>query len=394
MSIDVAAGSILREAINIFSNAEAQGLKVPTHVNIAFRNKVSTPQYRDILRTSDIDPESLGRVIGNKHRWDQALCKYFALHFLKFFMERTPRSRFDPAQLTLQYSVPSADDASLLAYEPARYASQFVMFGPTLFLKNNRYITIKIKTMYPNVSKGLDEFQLRWINMRYTKSLNNGNVTLQPVPAFKAKRKQVGKRLETKGQIKGQDGLIANFSYCQLANAFKEACQIALRLLVGDDLSGHSSGDALVPFDLLNLIEKRNTKFRIVTYASKLSGMPLFADTSADEGGSAAIGVRGDYRINGDAEYFFLYGPEEYISQVLDENSLTAAFVGETFRLSRHNLYAGVESGEAVVGLLFQVDRSGDVETKYMSFWEDAKPASIDSYEILDEDQIVDLFGV
>ena len=389
MLIDLSAASILREAINIFSKARSLGVRVPTHVNMKFRNQLATPQYRDALNLSEVDPEKLGQVIGNKHRWDQGLCKFFTLHFLKYFMTRTPaRSRFNPENLILQYSIPYPENPPLLAYEPSRYASQFVMYGPTLFLNNNRYLTIKIKTMYPNVTKGLGEFQLKWINMRYSKNLKNGNVTLLPLPEFKAKRKTVGKRFETRGQIRDQEGSIANFSYCQIANSFKEICHIALTLLVGGDTDQYVGGRSFLPFDLVNLLEKRNSKFRVVTYVPELVSLPLFGDSSERIEESDA--VESEYRING-SEVFFIYGAESSIRELLDKG-ISSAYIRETFNLAGHNLYADIVPGQPMVGVLFRADRPYDTEYKGIAVWEE--PTDLTDYEILDEYQVIETFGV
>ena len=389
MLIDVSAASILREAINIFSKATSFGIRVPTHVSMKFRNQLATPQYRDALKLSEVDPAKLGQVIGNKHRWDQGLCKFFTLHFLKYFMARTPaRSRFNPENLILQYSIPSPENPPLLAYDPSRYASQFVMYGPTLFLNNNRYLTIKIKTMYPNVTKGLGEFQLKWINMRYKKNLSNGNVDLLPLPTFKAKRKAVGKRLETRGQIRDQEGSIANFSYCQIANSFKDICHIALTLLVGGDIGSYVGGRSYLPFDLVNLLEKRNSKFRIVTYAPELMSLPLF-DESAEKDVPGEQ-VESEFRING-SEVFFIYGAESSIRELL-EGGITSAYIGETFNLAGHNLYADIAPGQPTVGVLFRANRPCDTEYKGIAVW--GEPVDLTDYEILDEYQIIETFGV
>ena len=380
--IDVSAASILREAVSIYEDAQVLNLNIPKHINVTFRNLLASPQYRDILSSSSIDSAKIGRLLGNKHRWDQPLCKYFALRFLQYFMERTPRSKFDPRSLTIQYSVPNADpQATLFAYNASQYASQYVDFGPTLFLGNNRYITIKIKSMYPNVTKGLGEFQLRWINMRYTKTLDKGNVDLQPLPEFKAKRVGSTRSYQTRGQISSQDGLIANFSYCQLANAFKEICHAALDLLVGKNGSVDASSVMSMPFDLLNLIEKRDSKFQITTF--KALG-PLFTE------GGVAVGAQ--YRINGHSEILFLYGSESDISRLVEIGEISSAYAGENFRLASHNLYGSVEPGEPLRGLLFRADRPGGIETSGLVFWD--TPARIESYEILDEGQILEIFGV
>ncbi|MGA1706830.1 MAG: hypothetical protein ACO39X_07290, partial [Candidatus Nanopelagicaceae bacterium] len=380
--IDVSAAAILREAVEIYERARDLGLSVPTHVSVKFRNKIATPQYRDIVATSELDPVVLGYLLGNKHRWDQGLCKFFTLHFLKFFMTRTPKSRFDPRKLTLQYEIPSANsEETLFVYDGSKYADRYVDFGPTLFLGNNRYITIKIKTMYPNVSKGTGEYMLRWINMRYTKT-SSGNVTLERVPDFKAKRKDVGKSLETRGQIRNQPGQIANFSYCLLANAFKEICQTSLDMLAGINAGADTNPERVIPFDLLNLIEKRNSKFRIVTYRSRLG--PLFEGTEGVEVGE-------EYRINGESEISFLFGTREDIREIAEQGSVTSAYAAETFHLSHHNLYADIEDDSPVFGILFKTDRQGDLETSGMVFWDD--PADIETYEILDEDQIIQTFG-
>ena len=70
-TIDVAAASILREAVSIYDDALGLNLKVPKHISVAFRNLLASPQYRDVLSSSDIDSAKIGRLLGNKHRWDQ-----------------------------------------------------------------------------------------------------------------------------------------------------------------------------------------------------------------------------------------------------------------------------------------------------------------------------------
>lgn len=386
--IDVSATSILSEATSIYLDAANLGLKVPRHVNTKFRNKLASPQYRDMLGAAGLDSTLIGYLLGNKHRWDQGLCKYFTLRFLQFFMRRSPKSMsFNPDVLTAQYSLPSAKSHEILtAYDSQAYAAMFVMEGPAVFLANPRYITVKLKTQYPNVSKGAEEFQLRWINMRYTKDIKSGNVTLQPLPKFKAKRKDIGKSLETKGQIKNQAGQIANFSYCLLANAFKELCETALKMLVGDVIPS-GSADVLVPFDLLNIILKRNSKFRIVTYSSTGALGPLFAHSPAERG----ISVSSEYRINGIEDIYVLFGSQNDVENVITFGYTQGAYAGSGFKLSAHNVYADVEDGE-VYALLFKASRPGDIETSELVFWED--PVEITTYEILDENGILDTFGV
>jgi hypothetical protein len=216
------------------------------------------------------------------------------------------------------------------------------------------------------------------------KDLNTGNVQLQELPKFEARRVLKDGSLETRGQIRGLEGDVANFSYCQVANAFKEVCHIALRLLVDSPVSSADFSGVSVPFDLLNLIIKKNYKFRLVTYKSVSGGL------SSDSKGS--IKVNREYRVNGDSDIFFIFGSESDISDILERGIVHSAYTGEGFHLSSHNLYADVPEGEEVCGLVFRTDSPGDIETADMAFWEDG--VLVDSWEILSEDQIVDLFGV
>ena len=62
----------------------------------------------------------------------------------------------------------------------------------------------------------------------------------------------------------------------------------------------------------------------------------------------------------------------------------------EVFKLAAHNLYASVDPGEPVYGLVFRTDRPGDIEASGLVFWD--TPAKIESYEILDEGRIIDTF--
>lgn len=383
-TVDISASSVLSDMISIFKDARALGLKVPSHINSKFRNTLASPAYRDALESARLDPEEIGYVLGNKHRWDQGLCKYFALRSFKFYMQRTPRSPFDPDVFLLQYSMPNSPKYTILnRYKAADYGPRYVDIGPSIFYGNNRYMTIKLKTEYPNVSKGLDEFQLRWINMRYTKSLTTGNVVLQPVPKFKAKRKLVGRSLETRGQIRDQAGEIANFSFCALANAFKDLCIKSLDMLVGKPVPAESTG-TYVPFDIINLLEKRNTKFRIVTYGLSALG-PLF--------GEEGLTVDSEYRVNGDTGIYFLYGSPEDIKSLLEKGHVHHAYVAEMFRLSEHNLYGVVEPGTSVEGVLFETESTPIViTTSGVSTWEE--PAAISSYEILNEQEIIESLGV
>ena len=383
-TVDISASSVLSEMSSIYTDARDMGLNVPKHINKNFRSTLATPAYREALEAARLDPVVIGNVLGNKHRWDQGLCKYFTLRFLEFYMKRTPRSTFDASVMTLQYAMPNAKDYTTLpAYDAASYGPRYVDEGPSLFYGNNRYLTLKIKTEYPNVSKGLDEYQLRWINMRYIKNIRTGAVTLQPVPAFKARRKAVGKSLETRGQISGQAGQIANFSYCALANAFKEICLISLDMLVGKAVPDTSS-EPYIPFDIINLLEKRNTKFRIVTYGATELG-PLF--------GSAGITVNSEHRINGDVGIYFLYGSSDDLQAIAEEMSVFQAYVADEFRLSQHNLYGDIDNGEPVQGLLFETEVAPTVITEQgVAIWDDA--AQISAYELLDEGDIVESLGV
>lgn len=384
-TVDISASSVLSEMISIFKDARGLGLKVPSHISSKFRNTLASPAYRDALESARLDPEGIGYVLGNKHRWDQGLCKYFTLRFFKFYMQRTARSPFNPDVFLLQYSVPNSPKYSILTrYKAAEYGPRYVDIGPSIFYGHKRYMTIKLKTEYPNVSKGVGEFQLRWINMRYTKSLTTGNVELQPVPKFKAVRKSVGKSLETRGQIRDQAGEIANFSFCELANAFKDLCIKSLDMLVGKDISDVSTG-SYVPFDIINLLEKRpSQKFRIVTYGLSSLG-PLF--------GEEGLTIDSELRINGDEGIYFLYGSSGDIESLAEKGLIRHAYAADTFRLSEHNLYGDVEPGHSVRGILFETESQPVIISENgICTWDD--PAVISSYEVLNEQEIIDSLGV
>ncbi len=383
-TVDISASSILSEMVSIFTDARLIGLKVPSFVNTKFRNKLASPQYRDALSAARLNPLEVGYVLGNKHRWDQGLCKYFTLRFLKFYMQRTPKSKFDPDVFLLQYLAQNAPKYQVLpGYDSRLYGPRYVDEGPSIFFGSKRYLTFKIKTEYPNVSKGLDEYQLRWINMRYSKSLRSGNVQLEPVPQFKAKRKAVGKALETRGQIRDQPGEIANFSYCSLANAFKDLCFTSLDMLVGNTITSTDSS-FYIPFDIINLLQKRNTKFRVVTYAASADG-PLFSPVG--------VTVSAEQRINGDMGIYFLYGSKQDIQDLVEAGEILQAHCADSFRLSQHNLYGEVEEGDPVYGILFEVSEEPSlVSESGVALWE--APVQIISYELLGEPEIIESLGV
>lgn len=381
--VDVSASAILTEALSICADAKDIGLNMPKHVSVKFRNILASPQYRDVLSRENLDPTQIGYLLGNRHRWDQKVCKYFTLRFLKFFMVKASASQFLPEKLVLQYSLPKTPEFERLsAYDAQGYSRRFAMFGPSVFLNNNRYISIKLQTEYPNVTKGVGEYQQKWINMRYTKNISTGNVMLQPVPEFTARRKEMDKTLETRGQIRNQNGEIAKFSYCMLASAFKEICDIALKMLVGAEVPTNPDSIAFTPFDILNLIQKRNFKFRIVLQPVVDS---LFPPQSPENV------VRG-YRINGDADLFFLFGTSEDISNVVEIGEVYTAYNAEVFRLSQYNVCGQVgEDDSEAYGILFKVERFADLEAEDKAFWD--APVRITEYEILDEDGILNVFG-
>jgi hypothetical protein len=385
MPIDVSASSLLLHALSVHTEAPQYGIKVPSHISRAWRSKLSTPEYRDALVAIGADPTKVGALLGNSHRWDQGLCKFFTLKMFEFFMKRTAKSKFQAADMLTQYSIPNSQPhINLLTYTGSKYASRFVMEGPAVFIGNTRYITIKIKTEYPNVSKGPDEYNFRWINMRYKKNLATGAVELQPIPEFKPRR--TGSGYTTVGEIKNMEGMVANFSYCALANSLKELCILALRMVAGENIPPATviQGQS-IPFDLINLLQKRNNQFRIVTYNFS---DPLFTEVSGVDSG-----IKRSYRVNGDEGIYFVYGTNRDISHFAERGLVEHAFDADLFHLGSHNLYAQIDSEEPVCGVLFECGHAPDtIGVDGFAVWN--RPAEITSYEILDEPMIIESFGV
>ena len=387
MLVDIPASSLLTEALSIYTDASLLGIKVSTHISREWRAKLATPPYRDGINSISADPLKVGYLLGNSHRWDQKLCKYFTLRMFKFFITRSSRSKFSADDLLLQYTVPSASShINLRTYDAQKYAPRFVMEGPALFTGNNRYITIKIKTEYPNVNKGPQEYDLRWINMRYTKDLRSGDVELLPLPKFKAKT--AGRGLTTEGQIKGMEGQIANFSYCALANSLKELCLTALAIIAEDfDPRRATKVGQTIPFDLINLIRNRNDKYRLVTYTNM---GPLFDD-------SASLGLSREFRINGDRDIYVVFGSREDINTIAGSESVFDAYVAHDFHLASINLRGLVDPQEQLVGMIFESASEPDEmvsfpQGRYVSWG--GGGADVLSYEILEEDDILEVFGV
>ena len=378
-TIDIPVSAVLEEAVSIFKDAKALGIQVPNHVNRKFRDLLVTV-YRDQLTAMNLSPDEVGAILGNRARWGLNLSKYFTLRFLKFYISRSPSTDFSPADLILQYSLPSAPDFLNLPYVSRNYAGYYVAAGPALFVDSRKYISVKLKTEYPNVDKGPEFRDLRWLTMRYTKD-NRGRVDLVAFPAFDARIDPVTSKLTTEGLIKNLPGHVLNFSYGQLALIFKRLCDTALRMSVGQRLDPLHLEDTQpsLPFDLINIILHKNYVYRLAK----------FGTAAYRTSGKFQPEVKSAYRINGDTMYVTFVD-----SRNLDfdlERLPLKAFDASSFDIDKINIYEDLPSESVgVCGVLFTTDTPASRIDGSAFIWELEVP-ELKEYEVLDEESLLQL---
>ena len=91
---NIQATEVLREIVTIYEKAKGVGMPTPIHIDNMFRMQLYST-YSDKLDAERLDKDSLGYLLGNKARWKSEFCKFFTLHFLKFLMDKSPKTSID-----------------------------------------------------------------------------------------------------------------------------------------------------------------------------------------------------------------------------------------------------------------------------------------------------------
>lgn len=391
---NIQATEVLREIVTIYGKAKRLGIPTPTHVDNMFRMQLYST-YMDKLDAESIDKDSLGYLLGNKARWKSEFCKFFALHFLKFLMDKSPKTGIDSNSLIAIYSNPSAEDQIWLSvYDVQKFSPDYVMNGPTLFIGDARTIAIKAKVKFPNVYKARearnrDQYMYKWLNMRYD-LLRSGGVKLLPFPNLQARVVQGTRNYTTRGIMADLPGEIVKFSYCQLASTILDLSRACLKMMVDPNVSPLEFDKIRLVIHLVNLIRNRNTPFELVKpdYSGRSSQRLLFSDLA--EKGTESVRLNGEDRFD---NVYMYCGSLESIKEILGPKSVTfSTFVTPLFDKSTHNIYRNLEEDKDLYVLIFETEESPDFQAGGIAEWSDF-PDVIES-DVLEEDEFLDLFTV
>jgi len=386
------ATEVLREIVTIYGKAKNSNIPTPTHIDNMFRMQLYST-YMDKLSAERIDKDSLGHLLGNKARWKSEFCKFFTLHFLKFLMDKSPQTATDSSSLTAIYSNGSAEDEIWLrVYDVQKFSPDYVMNGPTLFIGDVRTIAIKAKVKFPNVykareSRNRDQYMYKWLNMRYD-LLSNGGVKLLPFPNLRARAIPGTRNYTTRGIMADLPGEIVKFSYCQLASTILDLGRACLKMLVDPNVSPLEFDKIRLVIRLVNLIRNRNTPFELIKpdYTKQSSQRVLFPDMSAK--GTESIRLNGEDRFD---NVYMYCGSLESINEILGPNSVSmSTFVTPLFDKSTHNIYGNLEEDEDLYVLLFETEESPEVQYGGIAEW--SQFPNVTEYDILTEDDLLDLF--
>jgi len=385
--VELDARSILTQICSIVAEGERRGGKIPEFVSPKTAQLFNTRAYQDALR--GVDTECVGKIVGNRSRWDAGFSKFFTLKFLAYIMTRTPNVRY-AINLGAYYDLPNPpSQIRIYAYDMENMTSGRGVIGPTVFIGEPRFVTIKSKVQFPNITKirklrNTSEHMYKWVNMRYI--TNDGEVSLAPLPKFGAERVDGGRVYVQKPTIKSLDGWICKFSYAQLAVLLRGLVLNCVNLLVGNDISPEKAVVARQVFNLINLIQKRNLEFKLVT--GQYASLELFASTAPSGDGR-------EIRINDGDEaqqpkIFILFDTHKNLLSTIETGGEVSAYNAQSFTISDINLYSNVDSDAEVCGLLFSTEDIPVYLGDNLNLWEQF-PALTD-FEILSEEEILDTF--
>lgn len=389
--IRVSAASILREACVIFREAEARRLKTPSRVSRKFRELLYSA-FQDELSANSIDPDCIGKLLGNSARWDAKVCRHFTLHFLKYFMDLAPNTSIDTNIFVNALTNPQAPRSyPLPTYDTRAMSEAYAEYGPTLFLEQTT-MAIKARVQIPNVTKrnsgvDLQATNMNWVNMKYKKG--ERGVKLQRIPQIKARVDPVTKKLTLNNAIRSLPGDTTKGGFCEFATGIRGLLSASLKLLVGDPVTETDTVAAQRLVDYVSLILNMNVKFSIAKDARGYQ-LPLFSDPNA----TTDLGLR-EYRINGEVIplYLKLGHSSEIAEWLADPSTISRAFDAYKFEAHKHNLYNYADDDrEELRGLLFSTDLSvqnlsgAGLEVFF------TRDLEIEDYEILSVCEIAELF--
>jgi hypothetical protein len=356
--------------------ARSLGLKVPTLTTKAIKYALHTT-YRDVLSDNGIDVADIGALLGNKARWDAPLCRLMVLRFLDFFAARLAGVK--PLQLTEALVARGEKSVLLPWYRGADFSPVYTPDGPTLYFGDARTLTLKQRVMFPNVTKGPDEYMFKLVNLRY-EVLPGGGAKLLPFPAFVARPAAGGGGgVTAAGLISSLPGDICRFSYCQLAGLLRRLCEASFRMLVGEVVTAADIRLARLFVDVVNVIYNTTETFEV---AGGPGGVPLRIN-SADV---AAVGF-----------IFLVVGPRDTI-EAFARGEMgppdVIAHDAAMFDLREMNIYgdlADIEVELAVYGALFTASSPPTyIDGSLVTFDEGTQATEV---EVLSEPDLLSALG-
>ena len=183
-------------------------------------------------------------------------------------------------------------------------------------------------------------------------------------------------------------GEIVKFSYCQLASTILDLSRACLKMLVDPNVNPLEFDKIKLVIHLVNLIRNRNTPFELIKpdYTKRSSQRTLFPDMAAK--GTESIRLNGEDRFD---NVYMYCGSLESINEILGPNSVSmSTFSTPLFDKSTHNIYRNLEEDEDLYALLFETEESPVIQYAGIAEWSEF-PEVIE-YEILNEDEVLDLF--
>lgn len=364
----IPASSILLEASAAIEQARALGLSVPSLTSRDLKYSLHTT-YRDVLSDNGIRIEDVGALLGNRARWDAPLCRLFVLRFLDFFATRLAGDKV--LGLTDAFFSQGAKSKALPWYRGSEFTPMYTPDAPTLYFGDPRTLTIKQRVMFPNVSKGPDEYMFKLINLRYDVA-SSGDVKLLPFPAFAA-RVAPGGALSATGLISNLPGYICRFSHCQLAGLIRKLVDSAFRMVVGEPVTAADVRVARLLADVVNLVCATNERFEIA-------------------GGPTATALRiNSAELTAAGFIFFVVGSRDAIEAFARGETSPAhvmAHDAAKFDLSEVSVYANLpDTDTAVYGALFTASTTPVyIDDDLVTFVEGTHATDV---EVLSESELV-----
>lgn len=339
--IRIPASSILLEACAAIAQARAAGMPVPRSTSKHIKYAMHTT-YRDLLADNGVDVESLAAVVGNRARWDAPLCRLMVLRFLDFFSARLGANV--SRNLSQYVTNRNVRTIQLPWYRGSDFSPSYTPDAPTLYIGDPRTLAIRQRVMFPNVSKGPDEYMFKLINLRYDID-SRGVPKLLPFPAFEARAKGDDRTLTTAGVISGLPGFICRFSYCQLAGLLRKLTAAALKQLAGEPVTAGELRVARLFADVVNIVYGKSETFEV-------AGTPTSSPVRINSADLADLTVYG--------RLFLVVGPRAEVEGIVRGDIRLSEVVTHdalALDLEALNLYQGIDEAADLHATVFISDQ-------------------------------------